>query len=111
MSNFKAVGVRRIVQDDTTAQQRRHDTLESVKWMSDVVEEGIVYEDRLVDLSGEKVIATKAKTLLEQVLEDIAQGFVVKDVKKLSTGMKALVGKSPIQKKKTKKTKKWSKKS
>jgi hypothetical protein len=105
MSSFKAVGVRYRMQDSMPAQKSNHDAttgleLQADEWMPDVIGPGIVYEDRVLDLSGESLIATKGKTAEEMVLDEIAEGFVVKDVKKLSIGMKALAGTSSIKKKK-----------
>jgi hypothetical protein len=104
MSSFKAVGVRYLVQNSMPAQKRNHDAmtglgLQADEWMPDVVKPGIVYEDKVVDFSEEKVVATKAKTAEERALEEIADGLVVKDIKKLSIGMKTLAGKSSIKKK------------
>lgn len=109
MSSFKAVGIRYFRGDGTGTQHAKRITttgqeLEAEQWMPEV-EEGIIYADGALDLTGDKVIAIKAKTPKEQLLDDIAKGFIVTDVKKLSIGMKSLVGKSPIKKKK-----KWAKK-
>lgn len=108
MSSFKAVGYRYVMPQSKTGQKRKRDTaigreLEAVEWMPDVIEHGLVYEDKIVNLAGDRVIAKKVKTAAEQLLEEIAEGFVVRNIKKLSIGMKALVGKSPIKKKSLKK--------
>lgn len=109
MSSFKAVGVRFRVADRMTAQDKKRVAtigleLEAEKWMPEVERQGIVYKDKVLNLAGDKVIAIKPKTPAEKLIEDIAESFIVKDVKKLSIGMKGLAGKSPI------KTKKWPKK-
>jgi hypothetical protein len=104
MSSFKAVGVRYLVQNSMPAQKRNHDEmtgleLQADEWMPDVIGPGIVYKDKVLDLSGESVIATKGKTAEEIALEEIADGLAVKDIKELSIGMKTLAGKSSIKKK------------
>lgn len=105
MSSFKAVGVRFRVADRITAQSKKRVAtmgleLEAEKWMPEVERQGIVYKDKVLNLAGDTVIATKTKTPGEKLIDDIAEGFIVKDVKKLSIGMKTLAGKSPITKKK-----------
>jgi len=112
MSDFKAVGLRYPVGDAIAARNGKRVAttgreLEAEQWMPEVQRKSIVYEDRVLDLDGEKVIATKTKTAEQRMIEEIREGLSVKDVKKLSIGMKALAGKSPVKKKSPIKKKTW----
>jgi hypothetical protein len=105
LSDFAAVGVRYSVEgslaipkgklDDSTGSE-----LEADEWMPDSAKAGIVYRDKIVAMTGGEL--AKKEKLTKETTEKglLADGFIVKDIKKLSIGMKALVGKSPIKKKK-----------
>ena len=104
MSSFRAVGIRNGVFDENIAPNGKRVAtigleLEAEPWMPEVEEEGIVYEDRVLDFAGDKVIATKPKTAEQQMLADIAESWIPKSFKKLSAGMKAWIGRSPVKKK------------
>lgn len=77
--------------------------LEADEWMPDVISKGIVYHDRVMDLSGEREIARKAekvKTEEEKMIDEITEGLAVKDMRKLKIGMREKMGspgRSPIR--------------
>ncbi|KAH0290942.1 hypothetical protein M436DRAFT_59945 [Aureobasidium namibiae CBS 147.97] len=111
MSSFRAVGVRDRVFDENMAPNGKRVAtigleLEAEPWMPEVEEEGIVYEDRVLNFAGDKVIATKPKTAEQQMLADIAMSWIPENLKKLSAGMKAWIGRSPVKKKSPMKKKK-----
>jgi hypothetical protein len=67
MSGLRAVGVRYVVQNSMHTHKRNRDAItdQEEEWMPGVVEGGIVYKDKMLDYSSDKVIATKEKTLGE----------------------------------------------
>lgn len=99
-SGFAAVGLRLVWEDDPSAEKIKHNAqigleLEADEWMPGVIDVGIVYRDRVLDLSGQREIARKvgkAKTEEEKLIEEIAEGLVVKDMKKLKIGMREKMG-------------------
>jgi hypothetical protein len=105
LSDFAAVGVRHKVEGSLAIPKGKFDDLtgselEADEWMPDSVKAGIVYRDKIVAMTGAE-LAKKEKPTKDTTEKDIlAEGFIVRDIKKLSIGMKALVGKSPIKKKK-----------
>lgn len=99
-SGFAAVGVRLLFEDDLTASKIQRDItigreLEADEWMPGIIEQGIVYRDKVLDLSGEREIAReveKAKTDEERMIDEIVEGFVVKDMNKLKIAMREKIG-------------------
>ncbi|CAD0106129.1 unnamed protein product [Aureobasidium uvarum] len=109
-SDFAAVGIR-YTDSDNTPMPKRIKTIglefEADEWMPDVKDPGIVYRDKVIDFSSGKEIAKKVKTAEEVYMDELAKAFVVKDLKKLKTGIKDRMGspgKSSLKKKSKKKT-------
>ncbi|KAH0357185.1 hypothetical protein KCU81_g167, partial [Aureobasidium melanogenum] len=99
-SGFAAVGVRLLFEDDSSASKIKRNMaigleLEADEWMPGVIDQGIVYRDRVLNLSGGTEIARdaeKVKTAEEKMIDEIVEGFVVKDMKKLKIAMREKIG-------------------
>ena len=94
------MGVRLVSKQSSTVQRMKHDVvtgqeLAAGEWMPDVISKGIIYHDRVLDLAGEREIARKAekaKTEEEKLIDEIAEGLAVRDMKKLKIGMREKMG-------------------